>query len=182
MAFQIVLFRYSMCFSYICALIIIIIGCIMILDNIDALSRYESLNPRFRLVIDFLKHNDLNAISTGIHEICGKEVFVNIQEMAPRTREVARWESHARMIDVQLLLSGSEEHGWLPLSVVPAVPFDEQNDIAFYDGYEQLQPLPLEPTYLKLQPGQMAIYFPEDVHKPAICDAPIRKAIFKVLA
>ncbi|MBO4906081.1 MAG: YhcH/YjgK/YiaL family protein [Bacteroidaceae bacterium] len=152
----------------------------MILDNIDALSKYEGLNPRFHHVVSFLKNTDLNSLSTGVHEICGKDVYVNIQEMKPRGKDEARWESHEQMIDIQLLLSGDEQHGWLPLAALPAAEFDKQNDIAFYDGYEQLQPMPVEPTYFRLSPMQMAIYFPEDVHKPAITEQGLRKAIFKV--
>lgn len=154
----------------------------MILDSIDALIKYEGLNPRFRSVIDFIRQNDLTSLATGIHEIEGKDVFVNIQQTKPRTRTEARWESHRKMIDIQLLISGDEEeHGWLPLSLMPEAPFDEANDIAFYD-YEHQSPMPVEPTYIKLHPGQMAIYFPDDAHKPAICDKSLRKAIFKVKA
>ncbi len=154
----------------------------MIIDNIECLDRYVGTNPLFQVVIDYLASTDLATLPTGVHEIQGHDVYVNIQEMQPRSREVARWESHREMIDIQLLLSGEEEQGWLPLSAVPAVEFDQQNDIAFYDEYEQHHPVPVEPIYFQLNAGQMAIYFPSDVHKPAICKNALRKAIFKVRA
>ena len=152
----------------------------MILDSIDALSKYEALNPRFRDVVEFIERTDLNALPVGIHEISGKDVYVNIQEMKPRSIVEARWESHRQMTDIQLLLSGDEQQGWLPLAAVPEAHFDEQNDIAFYDGYEQTRLLPVMPAYFTVNPGQMAIYFPHDVHKPAITKGGLRKAIFKV--
>ena len=50
-----------------------------------------------------------------------------------------------------------------------------KEDITFYPG--------LAETYVTVQPGQFAIFFPWDGHAPCVSDAPeIRKVIFKVKA
>ena len=51
----------------------------MIIDKIENLKMYESVNPLFAKVVEFLAQNDLNKLEVGKHEIVGKDLFVNIQ-------------------------------------------------------------------------------------------------------
>ena len=41
----------------------------MIIDKLENLEKYYALNPLFKEVADFLKANDMNTLSTGIHKI-----------------------------------------------------------------------------------------------------------------
>ena len=49
----------------------------MIIDDLKNLKNYESVNPLFAKVIEFLKNNDLKAMEPGKYEIEGKDLFLN---------------------------------------------------------------------------------------------------------
>lgn len=147
----------------------------MVIDTIDELSFYVGLNPLFQDIVDFLKTNDLNKLEEGKHFIKEKDLFVNIQVAKGKTKEEAKLETHRRMIDIQIPLSGEETFGYTPLCDLPELEYNEEKDIIKYDG-------PAD-TYVTCKPGEMAIFFPQDGHAPCISNEPsIRKAIFKVKA
>lgn len=154
----------------------------MIVDILDRLDLYTGLNPRFALVADFLRKNDLSRLQSGIHPIDGDDVFVNVQDAPVKTRHQARFESHRRMIDIQVPISSCEEYGWAPLEALPAAEYDETVDMTFHDPVPLASPEEVAQTYFTLHPGQFAIFFPSDGHAPAITTKALRKAIFKVKA
>jgi len=148
----------------------------MIIDTLENLKKYESVNPLFAKVVEFLSNNDLNQLEAGKHEIEGKDLFVNIQVAKGRSREAATIETHKRMIDIQIPLDGEETFGYTPLGDLPAFDYNDEKDITKY-GTTMAQ------TYVTLKPGQMGIFFPQDGHAPCISDkAEIKKAIFKIKA
>lgn len=146
----------------------------MILSTLDQLQQYAALNPLFPEVLRFLAANPLDTLSPGRHDILGDDLYVNIQETAVRTRQEAKLESHRRMIDIQIPITGGEEMGYTSLCDLPEVPYNADSDISFYTETPQ--------TYFSVKPGQFVVFFPDDGHAPAICPASIRKAIFKVKA
>lgn len=147
----------------------------MIIDTLDNLAKYVSLNPLFNDVVEFLKNNDLDKLEAGKTMIKGTDLFVNIQEAKGKTKEVALLETHKKMIDIQIPLSTSETFGYTPLCDLPEAEYNAEKDITKYEG--------LAETYVTCKPGEFAIFFPQDGHAPCISDEPtIKKAIFKVLA
>ena len=147
----------------------------MVIDTIENLEKYASLNPLFNDVIDFIKANDLNALEAGNHFIKGADLFVNIQCAKGKTKEEALLETHRKMIDIQIPLSTSETFGYTPLGDLPEAEYNEEKDITKYQGAAN--------TYVTCKPGEFAIFFPQDGHAPCISDeAEIKKAIFKILA
>ena len=147
----------------------------MVIDTIENLEKYASLNPLFNDVIDFIKANDLNALEAGKHFIKGADLFVNIQSAKGKTKEEALLETHRKMIDIQIPLSTSETFGYTPLGDLPKAEYSEEKDITKYQGAAN--------TYVTCKPGEFAIFFPQDGHAPCISDeAEIKKAIFKILA
>ena len=145
----------------------------MVVDTIDKLSFYTSLNPLFNEVVDFLKANDLNKLEDGKYAIKGDNIFLNIQTAKGKTREEAKLETHRRMIDIQMPLSCCETFGYTPLCCLPDADYNEAKDITKYEGLAQ--------TYFTCKPGEMAIFWPQDGHAPCVSDeTEIRKAIFKV--
>ena len=93
-----------------------------------------------------------------------------------RPKEAATIETHVNMIDIQIPLDGEETFGYTPLDDLPAFDYNAEKDITKY-GETMAQ------TYVRLKPGQMAIFFPQDGHAPCISDKEtIKKAIFKVKA
>lgn len=147
----------------------------MIIDTLENLKNYESLNPLFKEVVDFLKSTDINTLEEGKHFIKGGDLFVNIQMAKGKTKEEAKLETHKKMIDIQIPLSASETFGYTPLGSLPVAEYNEEKDITKYEG--------LAETYFTLAPGEFAIFFPQDGHAPCVSEnTSIRKAIFKVLA
>ena len=146
----------------------------MIIDNLSNLARYAHLNPLFPQVVEWLSANDLSVIPVGHYELQGSDLFVNIVDSAPKTRDEARLETHNQMIDIQIAIGGTEEHGYKHRDLLPQAPYDADKDISFYDDAPD--------GYITMRPGQFVIYFPQDGHAPAITPTTLRKAIFKVAA
>ena len=148
----------------------------MIIDTIENLGNYVALNPLFADVIAFLKSNDLQTMEPGKYPIKGDDLFLNLQVAKQRTKDTAFLESHIEMIDIQIPISAAETFGYTPLCDLPAFEYNAEKDITKY-GDTKPQ------TFVMLEPGQFAIFFPQDGHMPCIIDAPeIKKAIFKVKA
>ena len=148
----------------------------MIIDKLENLKNYASVNPLFPKVVEFLQQNDLNALEAGKHEIVGKDLFVNIQMAKGRTPAEATIETHDKMIDIQIPLSGEETFGYTQRDQLPKAEYNAEKDIT------KIPDLAAD-SYVTCQPGMMAIFFPQDGHAPCITGFPeIKKAIFKVKA
>ncbi len=148
----------------------------MIIDTLDNLSKYESLNPLFKDVVDFLANNDISSMENGKYQIKGADLFVNITTAKGKTPDEAVLETHNKMIDIQIPLSASETFGYTPLVNLPEAEYNSEKDITKIPG------LPDE-SYVTCHPGMFAVFFPQDGHAPCVSSEPeIRKAIFKVLA
>ena len=148
----------------------------MIIDKLENLKKYESVNPLFTKVVEFLQQNDLNKLEIGKHEIVGKDLFVNIQMAKGRTPDEAVIETHDKMIDIQIPLSDAETFGYTQRDMLPKAEYNEEKDIT------KIPNLAAD-SYITCQPGMMAIFFPQDGHAPCIAGLPeIKKAIFKVKA
>lgn len=147
----------------------------MVIDTLDKLAFYKGLNPLFDDVVEFIKANDLAKLELGKHLIKGDELFVNITTAKGKTPDEAVLETHKKMIDIQIPLSGPETFGYTPLCDLPEAEYNEEKDITKYTGEAD--------TYVTCKPGEFAIFFPQDGHAPCISDEDvIKKAIFKVLA
>ena len=148
----------------------------MIIDTLDNLKKYESLNPLFPKLVEFLNTHDLATMESGKHEIEGKDLFVNIQMAKGKTPDEAVIETHDKMIDIQIPLTAAETFGYTPREALPAAEYNAEKDITKY-GDTKPQ------TYVTVNPGQFAIFMPQDGHAPCIIEeSEIKKAIFKVKA
>lgn len=147
----------------------------MVIDTIENLEKYVSLNPLFKDVVEFIKSNSLDDLEVGKHAIKGADLFVNIQMAKGKSKETALLETHKKMIDIQIPLSTPETYGYTPLCDLPEAEYNDEKDITKYVGEAD--------TYVTCKPGEFAIFFPQDGHAPCISgEAEIKKAIFKVLA
>ena len=146
----------------------------MIIDTIDNLGKYVGLNPLFADVVAFLKANDLQTMEPKKYPIKDKDLFLNLTNARGRSQEAAVLETHIDMIDIQIPISCAETFGYTPLCDLPAFDYNAEKNVTLY-GDTKPQ------TYVTVNPGQMAIFFPQDGHAPCIAEEPeIRKAIFKV--
>lgn len=147
----------------------------MILDTLDNLEKYIGVNPLFADVVKFIKENDLSTLEVGKHFIKDKDLFVNIQVATGKTKEAANFETHKRMLDIQIPLDNNETYGYMPLEDLPEAEYNDEKDVTKYPGV-------VAETFVNCKPGEFAIFFPQDGHQPCIGEGDIRKAIFKVKA
>lgn len=145
----------------------------MVIDKIENLEKYASLNPLFAQAIEFLKSTDLNAHEIGKVKLQGDDLVVNFAQARPKTKEEAKLETHNRFIDIQIPLDGVEVMGYTPRADLPDSEYNAEKDITFYPG--------LAESYLTIKPGMFAIFFPEDGHAPGVTPDGVKKVIVKVL-
>lgn len=145
----------------------------MVIDKIENLEKYASLNPLFSQAIEFLKSTDLNAHEIGKVKLQGDDLVVNFAQARPKTKEEAKLETHNRFIDIQIPLDGVEVMGYTPRADLPDAEYNAEKDITFYPGFAE--------SYLTIKPGMFAIFFPEDGHAPGVTLDGVKKVIVKVL-
>lgn len=146
----------------------------MILDTIDNLGKYISLNPNFAKALEFLQNSNLAELPLGRNEVYGDLVYANVVEVKVKSKEEAPIEIHRKYIDVHVPLSGDEVIGYTPLNELPYADFVEEDDAALYPASL------LARDYFNVKIGEFAIFFPQDGHAPAITDKPLKKIIIKV--
>lgn len=145
----------------------------MIIDTLENLEQYASVNPRFAKAIEYLKSTDLNAQEPGKVELDGKDLVVNFSIAKGKTKEQAQLETHKNFIDIQIPLSCTEVMGYTPACNLPEGEYNAEKDIT-------KSAMPSE-AYIPVHPGMFAIFFPQDGHAPCISEEEsIRKVIVKV--
>lgn len=160
----------------------------MIFGNInnEFFDRQLSVLPSaLRAAIRFLKDTDLANHEPGRFELELDKVPVILQVLDLQTapREKLRPEIHRTYVDVQFLAAGGPERaGYYSddrQNEVEEDLLDTPRDILFYKS----RPDAAEGT-IEMIPGTYAVYFPWDVHIPAVQtgDQPanIRKIVIKV--
>ncbi len=147
----------------------------MILDTLENSGLYERINPRFKKAFEFLKSNDLKTLPLGKIELEGSDLFVNVVEIAGKTSEQARMETHNRYIDIQIPLNKNETMGWIAGNKLTQTidPYNPDKDIAFFADKAS--------NFITVQPFEFVVFFPEDGHQPGIAEGMIHKIIVKIL-
>lgn len=146
----------------------------MVLGSLKNTEAAERLHPLFKQAFDYIKANDLTKAEPGKIELDGKNLFIAVAEITGKTPEAARMETHNQYIDIQIPVVGVETMGWLAgeKCVTVTDAYNADKDITFFADAPS--------NYIKVQPGEFAIFFPEDGHAPAIGEGFIKKLIVKV--
>ncbi len=138
-----------------------------------------------RDALHFLRDTDLAAHEPGKFDLVlnGVPMVLQVLDQTTAPRETLRPEIHRKNIDVQFLAAGGpEEAGFYSddgTNTAAEDLLDTPRDILFYQNN------PKAPEgRIVLTVGTYAVYFPWDVHIPAIqsgaAPAPIRKIVVKV--
>lgn len=146
----------------------------MIFDSLKNSALYYPVSPRLK-AFGFIASTDWETMEPGIHELDGKDIYVNVMEPELKKPADAKLEIHDAYIDIQVLIRGEQEtFGWSERADLrkPLGEFDAGKDIRFFDDEPQ--------TFYTLRPGQFTIFFPEDGHAPMIGEGNVRKIIVKV--
>lgn len=147
----------------------------MIIDKLENRFIYSGLNSRLVRALEYLASTDFNDLDNGKYEIDDDNIFAIVNDYKTKNLSEGKPESHKKYIDVQYLHSGEEFIGYAPLRNQKITePYNEANDIIFYD---------CEQSLLLLQKGMFAIFFPDDIHMPAIRvnnPVKVKKVVVKV--
>ena len=141
----------------------------MIFDSLKNSALYYPVSPRLEKAFGFIASTDWETMEPGIHELDGKDIYVNVMEPALKKPADAKLEIHDAYIDIQVLIRGEQEtFGWSERADLrkPLGEFDAGKDIQFFDDEPQ--------TFYTLRPGQFTILFPEDGHAPMIGEGDVR--------
>ena len=144
----------------------------MIIDKLENIGMYASVNPLFAQAIEFLKSTDLNTHELGKVVLKEGELFVNFAAARPKTKDDAKIETHNNFIDIQIPLTGTELMGYMPRTDLAEAEYNAEKDVTFYPGHAT--------DYLTVKPGMFAIFFPEDAHAPGVTEVELKKVIVKV--
>jgi YhcH/YjgK/YiaL family protein len=146
----------------------------MIFATLSQANRYAALHPLFPRAFDYIRDTDLSALTTGIHQIIGQNLFVIVEETQGRSRTEAKLECHRKYIDIQLVLAGTDEMGWKPLANChqPVSEYKEEHDIRFFNDVAD--------SWISTPANTFCIFFPDDAHAPLVSKGKIRKLIFKI--
>ncbi|MEZ9595154.1 YhcH/YjgK/YiaL family protein [Shewanella sp. 10N.261.52.F9] len=151
----------------------------MIVDTLANRDIYAAINPRIARALEHLATTDFSQLETGKYELEGKDLFVIVNDYQTQPKEQQPFEVHQQYIDVQYVVSGEEEFGYLPLAnQTPSKAYYAEHDYANYD-YESNKD---DATFIPLKAGMFALFFPDDIHMPGTGDnaSQVRKVVIKV--
>lgn len=150
----------------------------MIVDHINNLEKYISLNPNIQTVIDFMKQNDIIKMDAGTHKI-NDSVRLIREDYIPKPLMQCYFESHQVFGDIQVVLEGAEVFGYLEandLKFQVTEPYNAEKDV------KKGQSLGYFSTVL-LTKGMFAMVFKDELHMPKLSNGTqdsVKKAVFKV--
>jgi biofilm protein TabA len=145
----------------------------MILDSLTVAAQYERLDPGIALGLAYLRNFDPDT-PDGRYALDDDDLFAMVQsyDTAPATE--SRFEAHRKYLDIQYVAAGSERILHLPTELVEVeTPYSDAGDVVFFKE-------PGVSSSLLLRPGQFAVLYPTDAHKPG-CMAGGRERVKKVV-
>ena len=138
---------------------------------------YLSNKERWDKAFEFLKTTDLNALEAKRHDIDGDNLFALVSEYMTKNVEDAKFESHKKYVDIQYVISGSEQMSMAPASnkVEVLAAYDETKDLEFMTVTGS--------SDFIATPDKFFLFFPSDLHRPSVKvgeNAQVKKIVVKV--
>jgi len=146
----------------------------MIKDILDNAQNYYSLSKNLKVGFEWLKNHDLKNMADGKYVI-NDDIYANVQSYM--TKDDAPFEAHKKYIDIQYMIDGEENielANYMNCDI--KVEYDKEKDIEFLECNRNVETQTLKQDYY-------LVFFPSDVHKPALkINEPrqVRKVIVKV--
>lgn len=148
----------------------------MIVTTIDKLDSYNEI-PYAKDIMNFVSEFKKTDMKPDRYDIHGDDLFAAVSRYNTEPRELRKFESHRKYIDLQIVLDGHEEMGWAPIDTLTLTDngFERGDDIAFYLGEEL--------STVTLGGDRCAVLFPEDGHRPNMIHRNVEnvlKIVFKI--
>lgn len=151
----------------------------MILDKIENIGLYSSINEKIAKVIEASKKYNAENFPKGQEFLDGENLYMNFANYDTNLREGALTEAHRKYIDVMVMISGSETVYVKPTKNLKNVTkeYTEEIEALLADTDD-------DTTAVRLEEGSFLVLFPQDAHAPG-CIAgekcSVKKIIGKVL-
>lgn len=148
--------------------------------TIDKILPYLPL--RIGRAMAWLRDTDLSTLTDDRHEIEGDDIFVVISGYKTQKAEDCVTEAHFKYIDIQYIISGEEliYQSQLGAKSQKVIEKNVKEDFVTFESDIA------EENCYHLRTGQIAIFFPWDVHRTKAragkATAKVRKAVIKVRA
>ena len=127
----------------------------MIFDTLKNRSQYFKSSV-FDEIFDKLKIFTIDSENGNYYQ--GEGYYFKVMNYDTKNNPVVI-ESHKKEVDVQILLSGSENIKIYNKTQVKTISdYEEEIDCQFYESIESPD------IELKLSPGNMVVFFPQDIH------------------
>ena len=132
----------------------------MIFDSIENAEMYYGLGEKFKVALEFLKSTDFKSLKEEKIEIDGENIFAKIEKYKTKNSEDATWEAHRKYIDIQYMVSGAENMGFVLADYLDiAEEYNEENDVEILKGLGD---------FVQVNEGEFAIFSPDDAHMPGL--------------
>jgi YhcH/YjgK/YiaL family protein len=146
----------------------------MIFDRVENLDRYHT---GFRLAKEFILRCPVD-MAYGTYHLNDAGLFARVESYATRTRKEGVIESHIQYIDIQTCLAGAEGMEFFTVNRLETMEVDEEKDLILYEFLN-------EPSgKVEVYPGDVAVFFPPDAHRPQMITGRgaevIKKMVIKV--
>lgn len=151
----------------------------MIIDSLSHRQQYQAVSLDIALVLEHLATTDYSQCPEGRYPIDGERIFAIVSDYQPIMPEQSYFEIHREYIDVQFIVNGYESIGWLPLVEQKLeIHYQPEMDVAKFPP----EPLLEKASFMGLTTGMFAIFFPQDIHMPAVIPSSesVRKVVVKI--
>lgn len=147
----------------------------MITDHLSNAHLYTGLSTGIRRAFEYLQQTDLYSLSVGRIELDGKNLYVTSQEYITKLPDQGKWEAHRRYIDLQYIISGTEQIGYTPIDRLTLGEYNPDKDFQALSG---------SGNFITLSAGDFMLLFPDDAHMPGMAvddPIPVKKVVVKIL-
>lgn len=146
----------------------------MIFDRLEKLVGYQ---PRFKAAYDFIK-SCRPETPEGMTRLGDSGLYAKVESYATRLPEEGLIEAHLKYIDIQACLTGAEGIEFFRDSDLELTSRDPDKDLVLYT-------LKTRPAgQVAVFPGDFAVFFPREAHRPRLIAGPrpelIKKVVVKV--
>lgn len=148
----------------------------MIVTTLEKITEYSEI-PYAEDILEFVKNFKQSEMKEGRYDIHGDDLFASVGKYDTEPAEDRLFENHRKYIDLQMLVSGTEELHWAAVETLEMTEesFSSGGDIAFYNG---------EAAGCVILGGETcAVLFENDAHKPNVIHNKtenVMKIVFKI--
>jgi len=147
----------------------------MVIDKLENFKIYKGINKKLLPAFNFIINCKKGQIDEGKYKIEGDKIFGLVQRYYTQPSDKLVWEAHRKYIDLQYILKGTENIGYSHINnMQPISDYIDIDDYILFSG---------EGSYLKLNEGFFAIFFPDDCHKVRIIEddiSEVKKVVVKI--